>query len=424
MMDNFNISKKFQDDNDKILIKFNTFLLSDAFVSKKIELEKSDFSNELTTREFSDKYYRYKYIRRLINEPKERICLSDILNMNKMTNTRQKDVRDITILMSNYIEDIRNNNYIEENILYTNFNLENYTGEDISTNTILLDTYRKDLNNAKAYKLLKNKCNEKYFDIEFKILNLLGKSNSKKLLFGDHIKNIWKTNESTNELGGYIKYILKLIESIDYFSKVESNLHKEKHHILNKTLNRIIDLNHDIKTILGNNTLMFGIYKNHKNKLTNTTLEKYNEILIIFCSFLLILDRTEYSESVELNNEYIKYENKLHKNLQLHLKKLDIISLTNIYLHKNNIFDYKIYFVFLYLKNLINIKHYYRDENMHQLKTSIEKYIKNFTLYNHGVVNKMNKYDIVDYFSIVNLYKIYTKFLNKELFFECYKSDK
>ena len=47
MMNNYNISKKYTSLNKKILNQFNTFLLSDKFISKKMELEKSEFSNNL-----------------------------------------------------------------------------------------------------------------------------------------------------------------------------------------------------------------------------------------------------------------------------------------------------------------------------------------------------------------------------------------
>ena len=183
-------------------------------------------------------------------------------------------------------------------------------------------------------------------------------------------------------------------------------------------------MNQDIKNIIGNYALSFGIYKNKKNKLCNTTLEKYNEILIIFCSFLLLLDRTEYDNKSVINNEYTDYENKLYNSLKLNIKNLNVIALTNIYLPNNNIIDYKIYFVFLYLKNLINTKHYYRDSNIQYLKITINKYLQYFTFHNHGDINKIKKEDISNYLSIINLYKICNKFLNKELFFECNKSNK
>ena len=417
MISNLKISKKYIDHNNTIINKFNTFLLSDIFMSRKLELEKAILDNELTVRNINNKSLKIKYIRRSINDPySNKISLSDILNIHKKKNS--------TILISNYIEDINNNNFIEENILYTNYNLENYSGEDVSTKNKLIKSYNKDLIEAKKYHYIKNKCNEKYFDIEFKILNILGKNNSKKLLFGEHIKNIWKNNKKTKELKGYIKYILKLIDSIDYFSKVYNNISEKDHNLLNNNLNRILDMNQDIKYIIGNYSLNFGIYKNKNNKLCNTTLEKYNEILIIFCSFLLLLDRTEYDFNSTINNEYTDYENKIYSSLKLNIKKLDIISITNIYLQNKYIIDYKIYFVFLYLKNLINTKHYYRDNNFKYLKKNIYNYIQNFTFFNHGDINKIKKEDLSNYLSIINLYKICNQFLNKELFFECNKSNK
>lgn len=414
MMNNYSISKKYVTLNKKILNKFNAFLLSDKFISKKMELEKSEFSNNLTIREFTSKQFKRKYIRRILNDSnKKTYMLSDILNLNKKINKKELD--DSTILITNYIEDIHNKNFIEENMLYTNFNLENYTGEDIESKSYLIKSFNRDMKEAKEYKVFKNKCNESYFSTEFKILNLLGKSSNKNVLFGDHIKELWKHNKSDNALNGFIKYILKLIESIDYFSKSENI---ENDNILNKSVNRVIDVDREIMSILGNSNLSFGIYKNN-NKYSNTTLEKYNEILIIFCSFLIILDRIDYDSSSNIinENEYIdiKFKNKLDNIIN----KINIISKTNIYLHKNNVFDYKIYFIFLYLKEVINNKHYGRDTNQNILKSKIDKYIKILTLYNHGNMEQIKNENILsDYFSIVNLYELYNKFLNKELFFE------
>jgi len=247
------------------------------------------------------------------------------------------------------------------------------------------------------------------------MLNLLGKSSNKNVLFGDHIKELWKNNKSSNELGGFIKYILKLIESIDYFSKSDT---VTDHNILNKGVHRIIDLEKEIMSILGNNNLSFGIYKT-KNKYSNTTLEKYNEILIIFCSFLIILDRVEYDPTSQVKNDNISVDKKIRNKLNNVINRMNIISKTNIYLHKNNIFDYKIYFIFLYLKEVINNKHYGRNLNHNILKNKIDKYMKIITLYNHGNIDDCKNSDLLtDYFSIVNLYELYNKFLNKELFFE------
>ena len=414
MMNNYNISKKYTSLNKKILNQFNTFLLSDKFISKKMELEKLEFSNNLTIREFSSKHMKRKYVRRLLNDSnKKTYMLSDILNLKKKIKQDQLD--DNSILITNYIEDNHNNNFIEENILYTNFNLENYTGEDVESKTQFIKSYHRDLKEAREYKVYKNKCNEDYFDCEFKMLNLLGKSSNKNVLFGDHIKELWKNNKSSNELGGFIKYILKLIESIDYFSKSDT---VTDHNILNKGVHRIIDLEKEIMTILGNNNLSFGIYKT-KNKYSNTTLEKYNEILIIFCSFLIILDRFEYDPTSQVKNDNISVEKKIRDKLANVINKMNIISKTNIYLHKNNIFDYKIYFIFLYLKEVINNKHYGRNLNHNILKNKIDKYMKIITLYNHGDIEDCKSNNILsDYFSIVHLYELYNKFLNKELFFE------
>ena len=414
MMNNYNISKKYTSLNKKILNQFNTFLLSDKFISKKMELEKLEFSNNLTIREFSSKHMKRKYVRRLLNDSnKKTYMLSDILNLKKKIKQDQLD--DNSILITNYIEDIHNNNFVEENILYTNFNLENYTGEDVESKTQFIKSYHRDLKEAREYKVYKNKCNEDYFDCEFKMLNLLGKSSNKNVLFGDHIKELWKNNKSSNELGGFIKYILKLIESIDYFSKSDT---VTDHNILNKGVHRIIDLEKEIMTILGNNNLSFGIYKT-KNKYSNTTLEKYNEILIIFCSFLIILDRFEYDPTSQVKNDNISVEKKIRNKLNNVINKMNIISKTNIYLHKNNMFDYKIYFIFLYLKEVINNKHYGRNLNHNILKNKIDKYVKIITLYNHGNIEDCKNSDLLtDYFSIVHLYELYNKFLNKELFFE------
>jgi len=414
MMNNYNISKKYTSLNKKILNQFNTFLMSDKFISKKMELEKSEFSNNLTIREFSSKHMKRKYVRRLLNDSNKKIyMLSDILNFKKKIKQDQLD--DNSILITNYIEDLQNNNFIEENILYTNFNLENYTGEDVESKTHFIKSYHRDLKEAREYKVYKNKCNEDYFECEFKMLNLLGKSSNKNVLFGDHIKELWKNNKSSNELGGFIKYILKLIESIDYFSKSDT---VTDHNILNKGVHRIIDLEKEIMTILGNNNLSFGIYKT-KNKYSNTTLEKYNEILIIFCSFLIILDRFEYDPTSQVKNDNVSVEKKIRNKLNNVINKMNIISKTNIYLHKNNIFDYKIYFIFLYLKEVINNKHYGRNLNHNILKNKIDKYMKIITLYNHGDIEDCKSNNILsDYFSIVHLYELYNKFLNKELFFE------
>lgn len=414
MMNNYNISKKYTSLNKKILNQFNTFLLSDKFISKKMELEKLEFSNNLTIREFSSKHMKRKYVRRILNDSnKKTYMLSDILNLKKKIKQDQLD--DNSILITNYIEDIHNNNFIEENILYTNFNLENYTGEDVESKTQFIKSYHRDLKEAREYKVYKNKCNEDYFDCEFKMLNLLGKSSNKNVLFGDHIKELWKNNKSSNELGGFIKYILKLIESIDYFSKSDT---VTDHNVLNKGVHRIIDLEKEIMTILGNNNLSFGIYKT-KNKYSNTTLEKYNEILIIFCSFLIILDRFEYDPTSQVKNDNIAVEKKIRNKLNNVINKMNIISKTNIYLHKNNIFDYKIYFIFLYVKEVINNKHYGRNLNHNILKNKIDKYMKIITLYNHGDIEDCKSNNILsDYFSIVHLYELYNKFLNKELFFE------
>ena len=414
MMNNYNISKKYTSLNKKILNQFNTFLLSDKFISKKMELEKLEFSNNLTIREFTSKHMKRKYVRRLLNDSNKKIyMLSDILNFKKKIKQDQLD--DNSILITNYIEDLQNNNFIEENILYTNFNLENYTGEDVESKTQFIKSYHKDLKEAREYKVYKNKCNEDYFECEFKMLNLLGKSSNKNVLFGDHIKELWKNNKSSNELGGFIKYILKLIESIDYFSKSDTVI---DHNILNKGVHRIIDLEKEIMTILGNNNLSFGIYKT-KNKYSNTTLEKYNEILIIFCSFLIILDRFEYDPTSQVKNDNISVEKKIRNKLNNVINKMNIISKTNIYLHKNNIFDYKIYFIFLYLKEVINNKHYGRNLNHNIIKNKIDKYMKIITLYNHGDIEDCKSNNILsDYFSIVHLYELYNKFLNKELFFE------
>lgn len=414
MMNNYNISKKYTSLNKKILNQFNTFLLSDKFISKKMELEKIELSNNLTIREFSSKHMKRKYVRRILNDSnKKTYMLSDILNLKKKI--KQDELDDNSILITNYIEDIHNNNFIEENILYTNFNLENYTGEDVESKTHFIKSYHRDLKEAREYKVYKNKCNEDYFDCEFKMLNLLGKSSNKNVLFGDHIKELWKNNKSSNELGGFIKYILKLIESIDYFSKSDT---VTDHNILNKGVHRIIDLEKEIMTILGNNNLSFGIYKT-KNKYSNTTLEKYNEILIIFCSFLIILDRFEYDPTSQVKNDNISVEKKIRNKLNNVINKMNIISKTNIYLHKNNIFDYKIYFIFLYLKEVINNKHYGRNLNHNILKNKIDKYMKIITLYNHGDIEDCKSNNILsDYFSIVHLYELYNKFLNKELFFE------
>ena len=414
MMNNYNISKKYTSLNKKILNQFNTFLLSDKFISKKMELEKIELSNNLTIREFSSKHMKRKYVRRILNDSnKKTYMLSDILNLKK--NIIQDQLDDNSILITNYIEDLQNNNFIEENILYTNFNLENYTGEDVESKTQFIKSYHRDLKEAREYKVYKNKCNEDYFECEFKMLNLLGKSSNKNVLFGDHIKELWKNNKSSNELGGFIKYILKLIESIDYFSKSDT---VTDHNILNKGVHRIIDLEKEIMTILGNNNLSFGIYKT-KNKYSNTTLEKYNEILIIFCSFLIILDRFEHDPTAQVKNDNISVEKKIRDKLTNVINKMNIISKTNIYLHKNNIFDYKIYFIFLYLKEVINNKHYGRNLNHNILKNKIDKYMKIITLYNHGDIEDCKSNNILsDYFSIVHLYELYNKFLNKELFFE------
>ena len=414
MMNNYNISKKYTSLNKKILNQFNTFLLSDKFISKKMELEKIELSNTLTVREFSSKQIKRKYVRRILNDSnKKRYMLSDILNLKKKI--KEDELDDHSILITNYIEDIQNNNFIEENILYTNFNLENYTGEDIESKKEFLKSYQRDLKEAKEYKVYKNKCNENYFDCEFKMLNLLGKSSKKNVLFGDHIRELWKNNKSSNELAGFIKYILKLIESIDYFSKSDTI---PDHNILNKGVHRIIDLEKEVMSILGNNNLSFGIYKS-KNKYSNTTLEKYNEILIIFVSFLIILDRFEYDQTSTIKSDSKCMESKLSTKLNNAINKLNIISKTNIYLHKNNIFDYKIYFIFLYLRDLINIKYYGRDINHNFLQSKIDKYIKIVTLYNHGKIEDCKNNDLLmDYFSIENLYDLYNKFLNKELFFE------
>jgi hypothetical protein len=413
-MNNYNISKKYTSLNKKILNQFNTFLLSDKFISKKMELEKSEFSNNLTIREFTSKNMKRKYVRRLLNDSNKKIyMLSDILNLGKKI--KKDELDDNSILITNYIEDIHNNNFIEENILYTNFNLENYTGEDVESKTHFIKSYHRDLKEAREYKVYKNKCNEDYFDCEFKMLNLLGKSSNKNVLFGDHIKEIWKNNKSSNELNGFIKYILKLIESIDYFSKSDTTT---DYNILNKGIHRTIDVDKEIMTILGNNNLSFGIYKT-KNKYSNTTLEKYNEILIIFCSFLIILDRFEYDPTSQVKNDNLSVEKKIRNKLNNLINKMNIISKTNIYLHKNNIFDYKIYFIFLYVKEVINNKHYCRGINHNILKNKIDKYIKVITLYNHGDIENCKSNNILsDYFSIVNLYELYNKFLNKELFFE------
>lgn len=413
-MNNYNIGKKYYESNLEVIEEFNRFLLSDKFISKKMDLEKSEFSNNLTIREFKSKNIKRKYIRRLLNDSnKSNNILSELLNIRKKT---ENELFDITFIITNYIEDVTNNNNIEENILYTNYNLENYTGEDVDSNLALLRSYNRDLKEAREYKVYKNKCSEDLFMCEFKILNLLGKSSNKSVLFGDHIKNLWMNNKDSNELAGFIKYILKLIESIDYFSKSDNN---KEHNILNKNINRTIDSDKDIMAILGNNDLSFGIYKN-KNKYSNTTIEKYNEILIIFCSFLILLDRYEYSPNYKIKSNYVKHENKMTTKITSLLKKIDIISNTNVYLHKNNIFDYKIYFIFLYLKDIINTKHYGREHNHNILKNKIDKYIKILTVYNHGNIETVNNNSniINDYFSVVNIYKLYNKFLNKELFFE------
>ena len=84
MMNNYNISKKYTALNKKILNQFNTFLLSDKFISKKMELEKIELSNTLTVREFSSKQIKRKYVRRILNDSnKKRYMLSDILNLKK-----------------------------------------------------------------------------------------------------------------------------------------------------------------------------------------------------------------------------------------------------------------------------------------------------------------------------------------------------
>ena len=140
MMNNYNISKKYTSLNKKILNQFNTFLMSDKFISKKMELEKLEFSNNITIREFTSKHMKRKYVRRLLNDSNKKIyMLSDILNFKKKIKQDQLD--DNSILITNYIEDLQNNNFIEENILYTNFNLENYTGEDVESKTHFIKSY-------------------------------------------------------------------------------------------------------------------------------------------------------------------------------------------------------------------------------------------------------------------------------------------
>ena len=84
MISNLKISKKYIDHNNTIINKFNTFLLSDIFMSRKLELEKAILDNELTVRNINNKSLKIKYIRRSINDPySNKISLSDILNIHK-----------------------------------------------------------------------------------------------------------------------------------------------------------------------------------------------------------------------------------------------------------------------------------------------------------------------------------------------------
>ena len=131
------------------------------------------------------------------------------------------------------------------------------------------------------------------------------------------------------------------------------------------------------------------------------------------------MDRVEYDPTSQVKNDNISVEKKIRNKLNNVINRMNIISKTNIYLHKNNIFDYKIYFIFLYLKEVINNKHYGINVNHNILKNKIDKYMKIITLYNHGNIEDCKSNNILsDYFSIVHLYELYNKFLNKELFFE------
>lgn len=417
-MNNKSIMDKHIAMNNDVLNNFNSFLLSKKFLSKKKELENIDLSNKLTIREFKNKTHTRKYIRRLLNDTSSTLTLSSILNKHS-TKIIKADPADTTILITNYIEEIDNNNIIEENLLYTNFNLENYTGEDVENKESYNALYRRDIREAKEYKFNKYKCNEKYFEIEFKILNLLGKNGDNEL-FGNHLREIWKDNKNTNKLDGYITYILKLIESIDYFTSLNENekINNLNSNILSHPIKRTMNSFDEIKLIIGNLYLNLGFNEKINNKYNNTILEKYIKVLITLCSFLVILNRTEYSHRHNINNDIKKYENKLFKSLNKSIHNITVISKTDIIHNIDNIQDYNIYIVFLYLREIIDVKHYCRDENFKNLKSKITKYINMNKIFHHSNITKLNKKDMNDYFSINNLQNIYSKFISKELFFE------
>lgn len=407
-MNNKSIMDTYVSSNNELLNKFNSFLLSKQFLSKKNELEKIELSTTLTIRIFSSKTHKRKYIRRLLNDASQPTTLSSILT--KHTSRIIKTIpSDTTLLITNYIEEKRNNNIIEENMLYTNYNLENYTGEDVEDENTYTSSYNRDVKEAKEYKYNKMRCNEKYFSCEFKMLDLLGYNSG--VLFGEHIKSIWKNNKDTNKLDGYITYILKLIETLDYFSNsLSSNINYTN--ILTNNITRIMSSDDDIKSYLGNIHLSLGF--NSNNKYNNTILEKYSRILITICSLLITLNKTEYSPNHNIINDCKKYEEKLLKHLNKIIK--DIKSKTDI-LHSNK--DYEMYFVFLYLHEIINVKHYCRDEKYNILSNKTNKYIKMCDLYHRNNISKLTKIELKDYFSINDLQKIYMKFISKDLSFKC-----
>ncbi len=120
-MNNKSIMDTYVSSNNELLNKFNSFLLSKQFLSKKNELEKIELSTTLTIRVFSSKTHKRKYIRRLLNDASQPTTLSSILT--KHTSRIIKTIpSDTTLLITNYIEEKRNNNIIEENMLYTNYN--------------------------------------------------------------------------------------------------------------------------------------------------------------------------------------------------------------------------------------------------------------------------------------------------------------
>ncbi len=293
--------------NKKEQIKNKKEKEEDKKESKKDLKKETKIKESKDAKETKDSKKNVKEFKRLMNLPKLNLPL--LKDIEKKITKPKKFIdfnHDITFYY--YISDDKNL-FVEE-YGYENSKLKYYEGNDLDEE--LDDTFMQHCDDLHSIEKRPIMLTSDYYDHEFGLFNLFEIENKKERKgLGDFLKKLWMENSNISIFDSYLNYIMNRFLLLDKFIKINRKEEEDNdiQYIIQKKINKELDVDQDFLYYLGKLDLDFGII----NRSKYSSFHEVGVFLKIVFIFLTILDRTtcltdEEEKEQEFYNELRFYD--------------------------------------------------------------------------------------------------------------------